>query len=114
MCVLPAVALADSDDRAWYLVRGNSGECSPLNAGPTAYSKLLQQQPGGVLRDEHGRTIADKNEVPGVIERVLDDGKGHFAGTVFAEGGDACRSIAEPMRATYSMPEQQRARKPAP
>jgi hypothetical protein len=85
--VLPIVAFAESDGRAWYLVRGSSGSCTQFGADPTTFSKQLQQQPGGVLGDGHGGSIADKSEVPGVIERVVDDGKGHIGGMVFVQGG---------------------------
>lgn len=105
---LPAAAFPESDDRTWYLVRGDSGMCSQFPADPTALSKLAQRQPGGVLSDGHGGSIADKSEVPGVIERVVDDGKGHVGGMVFVQGVDACRRIAETMRATHLMPYQQR------
>lgn len=107
--VLPVVAFSESDDQAWYLVRGDSGTCSRFDVDPTPFSKQLQQQPGGVITDGHGASIADKSEVPGVIERAVNDGKGHIGGMVFVQGADACQRIAETMRATHLMPYQQRA-----
>jgi hypothetical protein len=106
---MPIIAFAGSDDPAWYLVRGNSGTCSRFDADPTTFTKLMQQQPGGVLNNGDGGSISEKSEVPGVIERVPDDGKGHVAGMVFVQGADDCRRIAETMRATHLMPFQQRA-----
>ena len=108
--VSPAVALAESDDKAWYLVRGSSGSCAQFNGDPTALTKQLQQQPGGVLNDGHGGSVADKSEVAGVIERVVNDGKGHIGGMVFVQGADACQRVAETMRTTHLMPYQQRVR----
>ena len=107
---ITCVAHALDGDHAWYVVVGMSGQCRPMgNVDPMVFERVIQQQPGGVIKDEKtGGSITDRSQVPGVLERIVDDGHGHIGGLVFVQGADTCRVTAETMRDLHLLPYQQR------
>jgi hypothetical protein len=114
ICLMTGVANAESGD-AWYMVIGNSGQCRSLpgDFDPMPMQKKLQEAGGAVVDKDTGASIADKSEKPGIIERVISNGK-ITGGEVFVRGADACQKTAVSMRDTHMMPFQQRAAQKPP
>jgi len=113
-CLLTGVANAESDD-AWYLVVGGSGQCHrlPGDFDPMPMQKKLQEAGGAFVDQQTGASITDKSEKPGIIERVISNGK-ITRGEVFVRGADECQEAAANMRDSHMMPFQQRAAQKPP
>lgn len=114
ICLLTSLANAQSDD-AWYMVVGNSGQCRRFAADfdPMPMQKKLREAGGTLVDKQTGGSITDKSEKPGIIERVISNGK-VTRGEVFVRGVDACQEVAASMRDTHMMPFQQRATQKPP
>jgi hypothetical protein len=76
-CLSGGVWHAHADDAAWYAVIGSSGGCRRFDADPMPMQAKLRDAGGTYTDPQTGRTITGRSEQPGVIERVLSDGKGH-------------------------------------
>jgi hypothetical protein len=113
-CLLTGLANAETGD-AWYMVIGNSGQCRrfPDDFDPMPMQKKLQEAGGTLVDKQTGGSITDKSEKPGIIERVISNGK-VTGGEVFVRGADACQKTAASMRDTHMMPFQQRATQKPP
>ena len=114
ICLLSGVANAESDD-AWYLVAGGSGQCHrlPADFDPMPMQKKPQEAGGAFVDRQTGGSITDRSEKPGIIERVISNGK-ITRGEVFVRGADECQETAASMRDTHMMPFQQRAAQKPP
>ena len=113
-CLLTGVANAESDD-AWYLVVGESGQCHrlPGDFDPMPMQKKLQEAGGAIVDKQTDASITDKSEKPGIVERVISNGK-IARGEVFVREANECQETAASMRDTHMMPFQQRAAQKPP
>jgi hypothetical protein len=108
MTAFPMIARADDD--YWYRLEGNICHRMSLGSDPTQLEKTLQQEPNRSFSNGNGGSLTDKSEVPGVVERVTDDGHGHVSVLIFVQGNTHCQQVVSSIKATGLYPYQQRAK----
>jgi hypothetical protein len=102
--------IASADDDYWYRLEGNTCHRMSLGSDPTQLEKTLQQEPNRSFSNGMGGSLTDKSAVPGVVERVTDDGHGHVTVLIFVQGNAHCQQVLGSIKATGLYPYQQRAK----